>query len=332
MRYSVFQDFKESERVHGEIATFLENIMETIEFYSTHKNIDSRPMLKNLLLLTRRMIVFIRDVEDPATTDYFWTEMTLLVKAITYPIEANGLTPVALRLWSYGFDHIRQRLMRIERIAQTTFISTGYTLFDICVLTVIIMVILAKYSGGIAMAHLVISAVTLLFVYISLLLRDVDDPFSYGKDDLDPDNIDNLHVTFAGRTEVDPRPILAFYRRLAGWIESIEASEALSTLSKTSASGPIQLRLRATQLEKLPTLGSEYGEDVRRRFLKQCTEANNIFDDTDIINSSPAFGTSNGAITSSSSKIDSEPLPLSTKPTGEVTKITVHSELEEDQL
>lgn len=262
-------------------------------------------MLKNLLLLTRRIIIFIRDVEDPLTTDHFWTEMTLLVKAITYPLEANGMTPVALRIWSYGTDHIRQRLMRIERIAQTTFISTGYTLFDICVLTVIIMVILAKYSGGLAMGHVVISAVTLLFVYISLLLRDVDDPFTYTKEDLDPDNIDTLHLTSAGRTEVDPRPILSFYRRLASWIESVEASEELTTIGKHPV-GHIQQRLRAGCLDKLPALGHIYGEDVRRRFIKQCNEASNIFDNTNMLTHSPAMGSSSRIATGFTSKVDVE--------------------------
>ena len=41
------------------------------------------------------------------------------------------------------------------------------------------IVILAKYSAGTAMAHCVITITTMLFVYISLLVRDVDDPFHY---------------------------------------------------------------------------------------------------------------------------------------------------------
>lgn len=290
----VFADFKESERVHGEVAVFLENIFETIEYSATVKGYDSRPQLRNLQLLTRRIFVFLRDVEQTAVTDHFWVEMTLLVKAICYPIDQAGLGAAHMRLWSYGTDHIRQRLMRIERIAQTSFIATGYTLFDICVLAVIVMTVLAKYSGGLGQTHLTITAVTMLFTYVSMLARDVDDPFDYTAADLDPDNIHRMYIVYAGRTEVDPRPLLAFYRRLTDWLKALEANEVVRGIKDRS-----ELALTGDEraaLARLPSLGATaLGRDIRQRFINQASEGSNVFDGTDMA-SSPSLGASSRVI------------------------------------
>lgn len=197
MLAGVLTDYKESEKIPGEIATTLETIGDTVQaVIAVSKEVEAGE-------LEGRYRTLVATVED-----WFMrrTEVAQCYRALEEfrsairIIHAAGV-PYAAR--SLGEIHNLRRLVtRVEVISRTSFIPAGYALLDLLVATTVVLLLLSNYKSAIA-EYFLITIFSLIYIYLVRLIRDVDDPFEY-----EPGQAQG------GAVEVNPFPLVEYRRRL----------------------------------------------------------------------------------------------------------------------
>jgi uncharacterized membrane protein len=96
---------------------------------------------------------------------------------------------------------LRKLVTRIGVVSRTNFLAPGYALLDTLTALVIGLLLVARFKYVLA-EGLLVGFVTLIFVYMVRLIRDIDDPFEYGADGE------------VGATEVELFPLVEYAARL----------------------------------------------------------------------------------------------------------------------
>jgi hypothetical protein len=170
----VLSDYKESERLPGELSACLENMAtEVVGIGITKPEAEIRPTLSRISQLAG-------DIHG-----YFYKKVE--ISAVLEGV--NGLTGAfeALQPMTQGTfiarlkqeqSTLRRTLIRINIIRETSFVSTGYLLADM--ITVLLCVGLVLTSVDPFYESLFFAAViAYLMIFLLLLIRDLDNPFGY---------------------------------------------------------------------------------------------------------------------------------------------------------
>jgi hypothetical protein len=97
---------------------------------------------------------------------------------------------------------LRRLVTRIDVIRRTHFIETGYALQQMFVFATIVLLVFSDFKNW-QVQLLIVGTMTLIYLYLLRLIRDLDDPFEYA------------HGYVAGATaDVSPHPVLEYYERL----------------------------------------------------------------------------------------------------------------------
>jgi predicted membrane chloride channel (bestrophin family) len=170
----VLSDYKESERLPGELSACLENMAtEIVGIGITKPEADVRPALGRVSQLAA------------AIHGYFYkkVEISALLEGV------NGLTVAfeALQPMTQGTfvarlkqeqSTLRRTMIRINIIRETSFVSTGYLLADM--ITAMLCVGLVLTSVDPFYESLFFAAViSYLMIFLLMLIRDLDNPFGY---------------------------------------------------------------------------------------------------------------------------------------------------------
>jgi len=75
-------------------------------------------------------------------------------------------------------NNLRRCLIRINTIRETSFISAGYVISGIFTASLTVGLVLVRMDKEIESLFLA-GLITFLFTYLSLLIRDLDNPFGY---------------------------------------------------------------------------------------------------------------------------------------------------------
>ncbi len=169
MLSGVMSDYKESEKLPGELACTLENLEETLVAGARAKGVDANDVRAQVLGLYDTIMSWLtKKTED--------TALYAAITAFAPTLEKLDAAPAAKaqsELWT-----LRKSLTRMDVIHKTTFLQTGYALLDTLVVLSIVVVMVAKFKSPLGEAILV-PVVTLVYVYMLRLIRDADDPFDY---------------------------------------------------------------------------------------------------------------------------------------------------------
>ncbi len=171
-------DYKESEKLPGELACALEALEENLLHASVARPsaLDAARVRARVLFLASSLRMWLihqkgqKDVLD-ALTD---------MQDTIFDAERAGASSLAGRALA-EVQGIRRAVTRIGVISRTGFLASGYALLDTLVVLSISVLFVAKFKSSVGEVILV-PFVTLIFVYMLRLIRDVDDPFSYGPD------------------------------------------------------------------------------------------------------------------------------------------------------
>ncbi len=167
-------DFKESEKLPGEIATTLETIEDTIETVGQAKpGFEMKEQKVKLLKLSTSIHDWLY---KKITQEQLFQEIEN-AKSIMDAIEKTGATAYAIRGLN-ELHNIRKMVTRVGVISRTGFLSTGYALLEVLTTVIIVLLILSKFKSFLVEVILV-SFVTQIFVYMLRLIKDIDDPFEY---------------------------------------------------------------------------------------------------------------------------------------------------------
>ncbi|HEX7591618.1 MAG TPA: hypothetical protein VF375_06660, partial [Candidatus Limnocylindrales bacterium] len=170
----VLSDYKESERLPGELSACLENMAtEVVGIGITKPDADIRPALSRISKLAN-------DIHG-----YFYKKVDIadLLEGV------NGLTAQfeSMQPMTQGTfiarlkqeqSTLRRTLIRINIIRETNFVSTGYLLADM--ITILLCVGLVLTSVDPFYESLFFAGViSYLMIFLLMLIRDLDNPFGY---------------------------------------------------------------------------------------------------------------------------------------------------------
>lgn len=170
-------DYKESERIPGEIASALESIEETCLNLALKINYSRKIVLDTCQNLAQKIDDwFLKKVSEEeifATLNQFNQLINDLDKA--------GATPPVLARVFNEISTLRRVLTRSSVISRTGFLATGYALLEVLLVVMAGVMLIVKFKNLIA-TIIVVFFITLVYVYMYKLIKDIDDPFEYEAD------------------------------------------------------------------------------------------------------------------------------------------------------
>jgi hypothetical protein len=200
----VLSDYKESEKLPGDLAVSLGVIADECAVLWRHKQaapardcllhvVDLVSSFKRWFCKTERTQVLSEKLS--ALGDHFF-----LLEPFT---QANFIVRLKQEQTA-----ITRMLTRIHTIRETSFVASGYTMAVIATGLVLIGLLSLKVSPWYESAFLV-GVIALFLAYLILLIRDLDDPFDYGEDGT------------ARGEEVSIKPLYDLEKRLAAQLEAL---------------------------------------------------------------------------------------------------------------
>ena len=170
----VLTDFKESERLPGELSACLENLAQevsAIRMARAEADVGSCLVLLSQLsrdilswfhkkLRTAELLERVNDLTPQFAVLEQWTQATLVARLKQE--QAN----------------LRRTLIRIHTIRETSFISSGYLLADVITVLLCVGLVLAKIEPFYESLFFV-GVISYLMIYLLMLIRDLDNPFGY---------------------------------------------------------------------------------------------------------------------------------------------------------
>jgi hypothetical protein len=170
----VLADYKESERLPGELSACLENLAQEVSGIRMAKA-EARvgPCLILLSRLsedilswfhkrhrTAELMEHVNDLTSQFALMEQWTQATLLARL------------------KQEQSNLRRSLIRIHTIRETSFVSSGYLLADLVTVLLCIGLVLSKIEPFYESLFFV-CVIAYLMTYLLLLIRDLDNPFGY---------------------------------------------------------------------------------------------------------------------------------------------------------
>lgn len=170
----VLSDFKESERLPGELGACLENLAQEVSAIRV-----SRPDAK-----VGPCLILLSQLSQDILRWFYKKQRTTELMALL-----NDLTPqfALLEQWSQATfvarlkqeqSNLRRAIIRIHTIRETSFVSTGYLLADLVTFLLCMGLILAKIEPF-SESLFFVCVISYIMVFLLMLIRDLDNPFGY---------------------------------------------------------------------------------------------------------------------------------------------------------
>jgi hypothetical protein len=199
-------DYKESEKLPGDLAASMETIAD--ECLILYRDKQAQPALQCL----RHVRALVQSV-----LGWFYRrhETAVALKGVNglnnFFLEFEPLTqPNFIVRLKQEQALLRLLVFRVNTIKETSFVGAGYVIAWIASLLLVIALVLADFASVGAELFLV-CAITFLVVYVILLIRDLDDPFEFALDGSE-----------AGAAEVSLKPIVRLEEQLRRQIHAAE--------------------------------------------------------------------------------------------------------------
>ena len=197
-------DYKESEKLPGELAVRAEAIADECQILFRDKGADAaRRCLEHVGRLAATLGEWLRGratVHDALERieDFNW-----------YFLEFEPLTqPNFIVRLKQEQTALRLLVTRINTIRETSFVGAGYVISE-CTSALLVIALLVADIAPLGPELFLLGTITFLLAYMILLVKDLDDPFEYNM---------NGRV---GAAEVSLAPLDYLERRMAGELESL---------------------------------------------------------------------------------------------------------------
>jgi hypothetical protein len=168
-------DFKEAERLPAEIAASLETLEETFHQATlTRPTLDSRSLRAAVLKAVDGILDCLGN-KRPRTEIFTVLEG---LRDCAGELEKGNAGPYAGRSLA-ELHTLRRWLSRVHVISRTGFLSSGYALLEAMTACIFALLLASRFENPIS-ENTLIAFVSLIYVYMIRLIRDIDDPFEYG--------------------------------------------------------------------------------------------------------------------------------------------------------
>ena len=188
MLNGVLLDYKESERLPGEMAACLEAIIEVNQqacgvaraadaVGSSGTSVDPRPMQAVVVRLLETVFLLLDGRLHSSLALEELSHASRELAALHHKAGTGGANLYMSRLWG-ELQNLRRSLVRLSVIVRTTYIKLGYVFMDTLCVTCILLALLASYPSRSA-GYMSMVCVSLMYSYIAALIRYADNPFDY---------------------------------------------------------------------------------------------------------------------------------------------------------
>jgi hypothetical protein len=166
-------DFKEAERLPGEVAGSLDSIADECLIIDAELEL---PEARQCLLLLADISGSIRQWllhNDGYDVLAMLRRLNPFFIVFAPKIQAGFTT----RLKSEQAT-IRKLVLRMDTIRRTSYVSAGYLIAEVTALMILVLLLLTQI-GQLAPTLLVVGVITYLLSYLVVMIRDIDNPFEY---------------------------------------------------------------------------------------------------------------------------------------------------------
>ena len=167
-------DYKEAERLPGELAASLDTIADECLMVHAEKGephaAEAVERLRTLARSIREWLHHQRDLDSVLAQVRTLNETFLVFTPITLPGFVARLKSEQAAL--------RRTLIRIDAIRTTSFVAAGYAIAELTGALLLLGLLLSEI-GPLAESLFFTGVITLLMTYLFLLVRDLDNPFGY---------------------------------------------------------------------------------------------------------------------------------------------------------
>ena len=170
----VLSDFKESERLPGELSACIENLaQEVCGIRMAKREANVSPCLILLSQLSQDILSWFHKKHR---TSELLEHLNALTPEFAAMEQWTQATLVARLKQEQG--NLRRTIIRIHTIRETSFVSSGYLLADLITFLLCIGLILAKIEPFYESLFFV-TVISYLMIFLLMLIKDLDNPFGY---------------------------------------------------------------------------------------------------------------------------------------------------------
>ena len=172
----VISDYKEGEKIPGELASSLEAIYD--EAYITHKNKNSK--------VTEEFIKFHSGFLESVNDWFYKREKTKVImdkihEMNDYFLQFEGLTQANfITRMKQEQNNVRKMVTRVHTIRETSFVQSAYAIVEALAFFLVIGLLILKLEPFYESVFFAL-IVSFLVLYMVFLIKDLDNPFEYEK-------------------------------------------------------------------------------------------------------------------------------------------------------
>lgn len=214
MLAGTLSDYKESEKIPGEIATALETIEETSVALAT----KTKQQIKEIRLQVLEMSLMVHNWLYRKQNEEDVHKKLSEYNQTIHTLEAAGGAPPIVGRLLIRLGDLRQLVTRTNVISKTGFLGTGYALLELLIVIVSGLLLLINFKSQVSEITIIV-IIELIYVYMYMLIKDIDDPFEYEEGKA------------KGITEVTLFPIENYIERLRERIAQDDLKEQKNTRS-----------------------------------------------------------------------------------------------------
>ena len=220
-------DFKEAEKLPGEIAASLETIAdECLITYNEQRLPEAKTALAQLLEIGRSVRMWLLH-------DRGFDDVMSDIRALNgpYTVMAPAIQAGFTTRLKTEQSAIRKLVIRMDTMRRTSYVSAGYLIAEVTAVVLMVVLVITDL-GALAPSLVVVGLISYLLVYLVSLIRDLDNPFEYangkpGAADVSLDvlerNEDRLRALLGA---LDPVPVIP-----NGTVAAPESNGDLATAS-----------------------------------------------------------------------------------------------------
>ena len=170
----VLSDYKESEKLPGDLASAIATIVDELELARRHH--PSPAVMQNLASYAKTAVMikqwFYRE----------WKTRELLARLKELYVDMAGLEgiilPNYLARMRQEHANVRRMIIRIHTIRDTSFVSSGYLIAITTTFLLVLGIVIVKMEPFYESLFFA-GVISYLMVFLILLIRDLDNPFGY---------------------------------------------------------------------------------------------------------------------------------------------------------
>jgi hypothetical protein len=172
----VLSDYKESEKIPGEIASSINNIYsELIYLYDDKKIHKSKECMLYCQGLSKTILEWFYRKEKTTNLIAKTRYLNSLFAKVENDTQANYIVRIKNEM-----SNLSRSIIRVDTIRDTSFIASGYHI-SISVTTLMCFGLIFSKIDPFYESLFFVGVISFLMIFLILLIHDLDDPFAYSK-------------------------------------------------------------------------------------------------------------------------------------------------------